>query len=71
MRKILRNRAQCVLCDDIIESKHTHDFVGCKCGEIFLDGGLSYCRAGFTKIENVRFLTEYDSEEEDEVSDGK
>jgi hypothetical protein len=29
-----------------MESKHRHDFVRCKCGESFLDGGDDYFRAG-------------------------
>jgi hypothetical protein len=36
---ILCNKAQCRKCGDIIESKHRHDFVHCKCGAIFVDGG--------------------------------
>jgi hypothetical protein len=43
---IIRNAAQCVKCDDVIESKHVHDFVSCKCGAIFIDGGHEYLRAG-------------------------
>lgn len=35
----MRNRAKCKLCQEIIESKFSHDFVKCKCGEIFVDGG--------------------------------
>lgn len=30
----------------MIESKHRHDFVWCKCRAIFVDGGLDYLRAG-------------------------
>jgi hypothetical protein len=29
-----------------MESVHRHDFVQCKCGESFLDGGNEYFRAG-------------------------
>jgi hypothetical protein len=29
-----------------MESKHRHDFVRCKCGKSFLDGGNTYIRAG-------------------------
>ncbi|WP_423135861.1 DUF7695 domain-containing protein [Mammaliicoccus sciuri] len=39
MKKIIRNIAKCKICDDVIESKHTHDYVMCKCDVIFLDGG--------------------------------
>ncbi|UXV35699.1 hypothetical protein MUA90_04065 [Staphylococcus sp. IVB6181] len=44
MKKIIRNIARCKMCGDIIESKHRHDFVGCKCGCIYLDGGTDYQR---------------------------
>ena len=40
------SKAQCLDCEDIIESKHRHDFVRCGCGNSFLDGGDSYIRAG-------------------------
>lgn len=39
MKKIIRDVAKCKICDDVIESKHIHDYVMCKCGAIFLDGG--------------------------------
>lgn len=38
------NKAKCRKCEDIIESKHVHDFVTCKCGAISVDGGLDYLR---------------------------
>jgi hypothetical protein len=40
------SRAQCLECEDIIESKHRHDFVRCNCGKSFLDGGDDYFRGG-------------------------
>jgi hypothetical protein len=39
-----------VLCGDVLESKHRHDFVRCKCGKSFLDGGDDYFRASMTSI---------------------
>ncbi|WP_169710769.1 DUF7695 domain-containing protein [Staphylococcus lutrae] len=47
MKKIIRNIAKCKICDDVIESKHTHEYVMCKCGAIFLDGGTEYQRYGW------------------------
>jgi hypothetical protein len=44
--KIIRNSAKCRKCGDEIESKHRHDFVSCKCGAIFTDGGKDYFRRG-------------------------
>lgn len=46
MTQIVKNAAECARCGDVIESKHRHDFVSCKCGAIFVDGGLSYLRRG-------------------------
>lgn len=34
-------------CNDIVESKHRHDFVRCKCGKCYVDGGNDYTRVGF------------------------
>lgn len=42
----MRNRAKCKLCQSIIESFHPSDFVTCKCGEIFVDGGADDYRCG-------------------------
>lgn len=40
------NRAQCLECNDIIESTYRHDFVQCSCQNIFVDGGKDYFRSG-------------------------
>lgn len=61
--KLIRNRAQCRKCNDIIESKHRHDFVRCKCGSIFIDGGLEYLRGGAKDLNDIIDLSEYSSEE--------
>ena len=47
MKKIIRNVIRCKNCDDIIESKYTHDFVTCKCGRCSVDGGKDYLRRCF------------------------
>ncbi len=57
---ILKNKAQCALCKDIIESTHRHDFVRCKCGEIFVDGGRDYMRRGAGDLANIIELSETD-----------
>ena len=63
---ILHNRAKCLSCGDIIESKHRHDFVWCKCGRIFVDGGLAYLRRGWPDDDGPTY--EELSEETDESS---
>ena len=45
-RQIIQNEAQCMKCGDIIVSKYVHDFVECRCGAIFVDGGMEYLRRG-------------------------
>lgn len=47
MRKTIKNAIQCKLCGEVIESKHVHDFVQCKCGACAVDGGHDYLRRCF------------------------
>jgi len=54
----MRNRARCRQCGDVIESLHRHDFVTCKCGAIFVDGGTDYLRAGFDHPDNFERIGE-------------
>jgi hypothetical protein len=54
-------RLRCKSCNDVIESKYTHDFVSCKCGMIFVDGGNEYTRYGYLKEhteEQIEFVDE-------------
>ena len=37
-------KIKCGNCDDVIQSKHVHDFVTCKCGATSIDGGSDYTR---------------------------
>ncbi len=57
-KEIIINRAKCTLCNDIIESKYVHDFVQCKCGKIFVDGGHEYRRAGFERPSDILLWNE-------------
>lgn len=43
---LVANIVKCTVCNDIIHSKHSRDFVTCSCGACFLDGGDSYSRWG-------------------------
>lgn len=47
MQRITKNAIQCKLCGEVIESKHVHDFVQCKCGACAVDGGHEYLRRCF------------------------
>jgi hypothetical protein len=42
--RIVRNAARCLKCDDVIESKHRHDYVTCSCGALSVDGGHEYLK---------------------------
>ena len=61
MEKIIVNKAKCKLCGDIIESKHRHDFVWCKCGEIAVDGGKDYLKRCANDFNNFIELSEYET----------
>jgi len=41
LRLIMKNRAKCRKCGDIIESFHADDYVTCTCDEIAVDGGAA------------------------------
>lgn len=53
-----KNKAQCLKCGDVIESKHRYDFKSCKCGEIFVDGGIESSSAGAIDPKNFKSLKE-------------
>ena len=68
MIKIIRNAIRCKNCGEIIESKHLHDFVRCKCGDCTVDGGHCYLRGsfnpngkGFEDLSEVIEISEKDS----------
>ena len=60
---IIANKAKCKRCFSVIESRHRHDFVWCKCGAIAVDGGTSYIRRIGTPGD-LEELSEYTKEEE-------
>lgn len=58
MRRILSNKAQCLRCGDIIESKNRHDFVWCSCKGIAVDGGREYLRRVASDMALLKDLSE-------------
>ena len=54
------NAAICYTCGSVIRSRTTHDFVQCRCGDIFVDGGEDYQRFGWSENANYRLITEDD-----------
>jgi hypothetical protein len=63
---IIKNAARCKKCGDVIESTFRHDWVSCKCGAIFVDGGHAYLHYGFDKIENFEDLSVVKKDKKDE-----
>lgn len=49
--------ARALCCNDLLCSMWVHDFVSCKCGKSFLDGGGEYIRIGG----DVKLLTTADA----------
>ena len=46
-RVIVRNRAKCLVCGEILESRHRHDYKTCSCGGLSVDGGRDYISRAF------------------------
>ena len=44
---IIQNSARCLVCNEDIISKDTHDYVTCSCGNLSVDGGFNYLKRGF------------------------
>jgi len=57
--KIKVNKAQCLLCGDVLESKHRWDFKTCFCGEISINGGKDYLKRSVKHYGNLIELSEY------------
>lgn len=58
-RHLIRNAAQCRLCNDVVESTHRHDWRKCSCGNMYVDGGLDYLRLGYMTQDSVDSLAEW------------
>jgi len=58
-KRILRNKAKCLICGEILESKHRHDFRTCKCGNLSIDGGKDYLKRCVKNIDKFEELSEF------------
>lgn len=61
-KKLIKNRWKCLYCDDIIESKHRHDFATCKCNKSSCDGGTSYIRL-VGDLDMIQDMCEWDDDD--------
>lgn len=60
MSNIKVNKAKCLKCNDVIESKTRHEFNTCSCGNLSVDGGHSYIKRCVKEMDMVKDLSEYD-----------
>lgn len=60
MIKLKSNKAKCLVCNTIVESKHRRDFCWCECGAMYVDGGLDYLRRGGTDLSKIQDMSEYE-----------
>ena len=69
-KKVLtRNAAKCLVCNSVLESKHRHNYVQCRCSnESAVDGGLSYQRILAKDLDLVENLCEYVEMTDDEYA---
>lgn len=58
-KRILRNRARCLECGDVVESKTRHDFKTCSCGNLSVDGGHDYLKRSAREFTEVEDLSEW------------
>ena len=61
-KKIIRNRAKCLICGEILESYYRHDFKTCKCGNLSIDGGKDYLKRSIKDISKFQDLSEIENE---------
>lgn len=57
-------KIKCKHCKDIIESKHRHDMVWCRCGKVAIDGGNDYVKisGAITDFDRVIDIAEAQNE---------
>lgn len=65
MERIIKNVVRCKKCGDIIESKSTHDFKICSCGNVSVDGGLEYLHRCFQNKDDFEELSEFDNKDKE------
>lgn len=63
MKKIISNKIQCKHCGEIIESKHVHDLVKCKCEICSIDGGQDYLKRSYKNSPEEDFIELSEKEE--------
>lgn len=63
MERIISNKIQCKHCGEIIESKHVHYLVKCKCEICSIDGGHDYLKRSYKNTPEEDFIELSEKEE--------
>lgn len=56
----INNKIKCLKCNDIIQSKFTHDYNTCRCKSVAVDGGMNYlkrCGSDWIDVSDKREAT--------------
>jgi hypothetical protein len=67
----MKNRAKCKLCNNVIESFHTYDYVTCNCGEISISGGNDKLECSAKNWENFLRVDDQGNEISVRFEDGQ
>jgi hypothetical protein len=60
--RILVNRAKCLACGKVLESRYHHDYRVCGCPQqTMVDGGQSYLRRGGADLDMIEELSEWEA----------
>lgn len=51
-----QDAVHCLRCNNIVWSRHGHDYCRCKCGGVFADGGKNYTRIGFRDRDTIKMV---------------
>ena len=69
IKVLTRNAIKCLVCNSVLESKHRHNYVQCRCSnEAAVDGGLVYQRILAKDLDLVENLCEYVEMTDDEYA---
>ena len=55
---VVKNKAECRKCGDVIESHYRNDIKSCKCGAIMIDGGKDYLKRSAKDLNDVIELSD-------------
>jgi len=59
--KLVINASKCMVCHDIVESKHRWDFTACSCGNLAVDGGKDYLKRSVKEFDKVLEMSVFES----------